>query len=164
MLSFTDICERAAHPQLSPAGVNTLKFTYLMSFVLKWRGKISDLLTALLISTAKCSCFCAIGVKKIAGSMIITPWNTGFCLTIICLRVWEWVWLCLDGWMFVCCEYLPPIYSVCPPGKVSCAICNKRCRGTVLKIEDYYLHKLCFKCQSKLSPLPFPTFIVSGEK
>eukprot|EP00108_Taenia_solium_P007344 TsM_000300000 transcript=TsM_000300000 gene=TsM_000300000 len=29
---------------------------------------------------------------------------------------------------------------------VSCAICNKRCRGTVLKIEGHYLHRLCFKC------------------
>ncbi|VDM30206.1 unnamed protein product [Hydatigera taeniaeformis] len=37
-------------------------------------------------------------------------------------------------------------FVLCPPGKVSCAICNKRCRGTVLKIEDHYIHKLCFKC------------------
>ncbi|EUB59730.1 Actin-binding LIM protein 2 [Echinococcus granulosus] len=48
--------------------------------------------------------------------------------------------------MPVYCEYLHQICSVCPPGKVLCAICNKRCRGTVLKIEDHYLHKLCFKC------------------
>uniref|UniRef100_A0A5K3FNQ8 HP domain-containing protein n=1 Tax=Mesocestoides corti TaxID=53468 RepID=A0A5K3FNQ8_MESCO len=32
-------------------------------------------------------------------------------------------------------------------GKISCAICNKRCRGTVLKIDTFYLHKTCFKCQ-----------------
>ncbi|VDK23483.1 unnamed protein product [Taenia asiatica] len=54
--------------------------------------------------------------------------------------------------MSVCCEYLRLMHSVCPPGKVSCAICNKRCRGTVLKIEDHYLHKLCFRCHNVLYP------------
>nr|CUU98821.1 hypothetical transcript [Hymenolepis microstoma] len=43
-------------------------------------------------------------------------------------------------------------------GKVSCTICNKRCRGTVLKIEDNYFHKSCFKCTKCDKPLDEQNF------
>ncbi|VUZ53894.1 unnamed protein product [Hymenolepis diminuta] len=43
-------------------------------------------------------------------------------------------------------------------GKVSCTICNKRCRGTVLKIEDNYFHKACFKCNKCGKPLDEQNF------
>ncbi|VDL19772.1 unnamed protein product [Hymenolepis diminuta] len=34
-------------------------------------------------------------------------------------------------------------------GKVDCEVCKKRCKGNVLKANDKYFHKDCFKCSGK---------------
>uniref|UniRef100_A0A0X3PYU2 Actin-binding LIM protein 1 n=1 Tax=Schistocephalus solidus TaxID=70667 RepID=A0A0X3PYU2_SCHSO len=31
-------------------------------------------------------------------------------------------------------------------GKINCLVCHRRCRGTVLKIDQEHVHKGCFKC------------------
>lgn len=35
------------------------------------------------------------------------------------------------------------------PGKVFCSVCNKRCKGDTLKIEERFIHHKCFQCASE---------------
>ncbi|CAL8105875.1 unnamed protein product [Calicophoron daubneyi] len=49
-------------------------------------------------------------------------------------------------------------------GKVYCAVCHKRCKGDVLKVEKQFLHHKCFQCTKCRKNLQQGGFFVRDER
>ncbi|KAL5963460.1 Actin-binding LIM protein 1 [Taenia solium] len=49
-------------------------------------------------------------------------------------------------------------------GKVYCEVCKKRCKGNVLKANDKYFHKDCFKCSECKCSLKAGGFFMKNDK
>ncbi|KAL7063927.1 hypothetical protein AAHC03_05005 [Spirometra sp. Aus1] len=49
-------------------------------------------------------------------------------------------------------------------GKINCLVCHRRCRGTVLKIDQEHVHKGCFKCSKCGKALEEAKFHMKGKQ